>query len=219
MEPIVCLVRHAEAEHNISNNFSRRDPGLTLLGVTQASSLSTQFPDPASVAIVLTSPLKRTLQTTLAGFSEILTSGDTKKSDKGDNSTGAGAKLIIDRDLQERSDLPCDTGSDRATLEKAFPELDFSSLSDNWFTKSGLHAPDETSVALRAKVVRGKLWSIAESLRKETAPGEQRLIVIITHGVFMKYLSQDMSIDLPKAGWQNFKVLKGTDGEVILARV
>ena len=99
MEPIIYLVCHAEAEHNVTTDFSQRDPPLTLAGFQQASSLADTFPEPSSIAIVLTSPLKRALTTTIAGFSHILALNVV------DNSREIrSAKLIIDRDLQESSD-------------------------------------------------------------------------------------------------------------------
>ncbi|KAL6240253.1 hypothetical protein RBB50_012858 [Rhinocladiella similis] len=127
----IFVVRHAESKHNVDKNFNQLDPGLTALGVQQAEKLGRTFPDPESVSLTLTSPLRRAIQTTLSAFPNIL--------DKGyfDAQSGQGVELLIDADAQERSDLPCDTGSDRDTLEKSFPSLDFSSLPENWPLKNG----------------------------------------------------------------------------------
>lgn len=210
MAPVIYLIRHAEAEHNVSKDFSHRDPPLTRLGNEQASALTRNFPHPETVAIVLSSPLKRALQTTLAGFSHIIAPDGI-----GNRHNDSSATVIIDPDLQERSDLPCDTGSDRGTLEQAFPHLDFSKFDDEWFAKSGLYAADEASVILRAKVCREKLWNIAVSL-EQTPETREMAVIVVTHGVFMKYLSQDMGIDLPKAGWKAFNVRKEAEGQVVL---
>jgi len=112
----IYLVRHAESEHNVTKDFSTRDPGLTELGFTQASALATDsvFPALSSVGVIVSSPLRRTIETTLAGFRDII--------------EGGGAKLILDPDLQERSELPCDTGSSVGELTERFPGLDFSEL-------------------------------------------------------------------------------------------
>lgn len=215
MEPLIYLVRHAEAEHSISKQFSQRDPPLTQAGNEQASSLATAFPDPSSIAIVLTSPLKRALQTTLAGFSHMLAL------DRDDNGHGfRNARLMIDRDLQERSDLPCDTGSERALLEEAFPNVDFNMLDEDWFLKTGLYAADEESVALRARIFREKLWNVVDSVQREQPiTTSRKAIVVVTHGVFMKYLSLDMNIDLPKAGWKTLRMNKLPNGEAILSPI
>ena len=215
MEPIVYLIRHAEAEHNVSKDFSQRDPPLTPLGLIQAGTLATTLPDLASVAIVLTSPLLRALQTTLAGFSHII-AGDGVEN----NRQGNRVRLLIDRDFQERSDLPCDTGSDRATLLAAFPHVDFSALNEDWFAKNGLYAANEASVIIRARIAREKLWDITAALKEENWDTKTpRAVVVVTHGVFMKFLSQDMDNDLPKAGWKAFHVRKNIEGQVVLLPV
>ncbi|KAJ6436255.1 putative transcriptional regulatory protein [Purpureocillium lavendulum] len=91
----------------IEKDFSQRDPPLTSLGTIQASSLAKTFP-------------------ILAGFSHIIAPDGI-----GNRDIDSSGTVIIDPDLQESSDLPCDTGSDRATLEQAFPHLDFSAFDDN----------------------------------------------------------------------------------------
>lgn len=141
--------------------------------------------------------------------------------DRDDNGHGfRNARLMIDRDLQERSDLPCDTGSERALLEEAVPSVDFNMLDEDWFLKTGLYAADEESVALRARIFREKLWNVADSVqRAQPITTSRRAIVVVTHGVFMKYLSLDMNIDLPKAGWKTFRMTKIPNGEVILSPI
>jgi broad specificity phosphatase PhoE len=207
--PVVYLVRHAEAEHNVSKDFSHRDPPLTKLGLSQASAIATSFNDAQSVAVVMTSPLTRTLQTTLAAFATTLDSSSLKSGGRED-----GARLLIDRDLQERSNLPCDTGSPRASLEEAFPALSLDDLDDHWFVKEGPYAHDETTVRQRAQRVRQKLVDVAGLL--ESGMMQRRNIVVVTHGVFMKFLAEDLNLDLPKAAWKAYKIESGVDGKATL---
>lgn len=212
MPPLIYLVRHAESKHNISKDFSHRDPPLTATGHLQASALADTFPDPGSIGIVVTSPLRRTLQTTLLAFSHILSEQYVMNSGK-----SQGSRLIIDPDLQERSDHPCDTGSEQSRLEKVFPALDFSVLGDDWFAKEGIYASDDAAVVARAKRFRERLRDVAEDLQKsEDFANGRKNIVVVTHGVFMKYLCEDMTIDLPKAGWKAFMIANGADGEAVL---
>ncbi|SPO07162.1 uncharacterized protein DNG_09856 [Cephalotrichum gorgonifer] len=209
MAPIIYLVRHAESEHNVSKDFTQRDPPLTATGLAQASTLIESFPDPASIAVVVTSPLTRTLQTTTVGFPQVL-----------HRDAAGGAQLIIDPDLQERSDLPCDTGSGPAELHKAFPHLNFSDLGDEWFVKEGLYAADDVAVAKRAQRFRERLRDITASLEKDAegaSEGAPRSnVVVVTHGVFMKFLADDDAIDLPKAGWKAFNLDSREDGGAVL---
>ncbi|KAK3044224.1 hypothetical protein LTS18_001848, partial [Coniosporium uncinatum] len=87
----IILTRHAQAEHNVDLDYSSKphphqtaapqviklnlpclnpvpDAPLTPLGRKQAASLAPQIPSLQSQAdLIVTSPLKRTLQTTLLG--------------------------------------------------------------------------------------------------------------------------------------------------------
>ncbi|KAH7302941.1 phosphoglycerate mutase family protein [Stachybotrys elegans] len=208
MSSVIYLVRHAESEHNISKDFTQRDPPLTASGLAQAATLTENFPDTASIAVVLTSPLTRTLQTTTAGFGQVFR-----------KDAAGGAQLIVDPDLQERSDLPCDTGSGRAELNKAFPGLDFGDLEHEWFIKEGLYAADDAAVVKRAQRFRERLREIIASLEKDREEDDERRrtnVVVVTHGVFMKFLAEDDAIDLPKAGWKAFRMGSREGGGAIL---
>ncbi|KAL6689765.1 phosphoglycerate mutase family protein [Trichoderma pleuroticola] len=212
MEPLIFVVRHAEAEHNVIMDFSQRDPPLTLKGFDQASHLAKTFPESSSISVVLTSPLKRALQTTIKGFSHVLA-----LSSVGEDDQNGTARLLVDRDLQETSDLPCDTGSDRDVLETLFPNVDFTMLDKDWFIKTGMFAADEEAVVFRARAFRKKLWNIAKSVRSDTSSSSsQRAIVVVTHSAFMQYLSQDMNLNLPQAGWNSFRIQERPDGEIVL---
>lgn len=170
--------------------------------------LAESFPDPASVAVVFTSPLARALQTTTAAFSKIIRKDAAR-----------GAQLIIDPDLQERSDLPCDTGSGRTKLSKTFPGLDFAGLGDEWFIKQGSYAADNAAVIERAQRFRNKLSktiaSVEENKDKDDT-GRRANIVVVTHGVFIKFLAEDDAIDLPKAGWKAFRLGNREGGDATL---
>ena len=119
---IITLVRHGEARHNVTRNFQVRDTSLTPLGETQCHELLKEFPSEPPVDLLVSSPLKRTIQTTLLGFKKQVESG---------------VKVEILAELQEATDLPCDTGSNRDDLEKEelFNGLDFSGLPDDWTSK------------------------------------------------------------------------------------
>ncbi|CEL09251.1 hypothetical protein ASPCAL12390 [Aspergillus calidoustus] len=200
----VHLVRHAESVHNVSKDFSQFDPDLTPLGLRQAAQLVQSFPFAPQVGAIITSPLRRAVQTTLAAFPHIL---DERYFDpESGNGIKNGATLILDPDLQERSALPCDTGSTSEILETAFPRLDIKGLAKGWQVKEGLYSPDDKAVEERAKRARSRIAAISEDLKSQ----ERTDVVVVTHGVFMKVLSGDQNIDLPKAGWKSYTV--GTNG-------
>jgi broad specificity phosphatase PhoE len=195
--PTVYIIRHAESVHNVTKDFSLRDPGLTPTGFTQASALATTFPHLSSIAVVISSPLRRTVETTLAAFGEAIQKGDVK--------------LVLDADLQERSDLACDTGRSPSDLQGLFHSLDVSGLGDTWYVKEGRNTADDAAVEGRAKAVRGRLAEVVKGLEGK-GEGERKDVVVVTHGVFMKFLTGDQAIDLPKAGWRGYRVEEEGEG-------
>lgn len=196
----VHLVRHAESVHNVSKDFSQPDPELTTLGIQQAQRLIQSFPDAPKVGAVISSPLKRAIQTTLAGFSHIL---DKRYFDpESGHGIESGATLILDPDLQERSALPCDIGSRSEDLEKAFPKLGAKNLAEGWQVKEGLYSPADEALKERAKRAISRISAVGEGLQHQ----ERTHIVVVTHGVFMRFLSRDPEIDLPKAGWKRYTI-------------
>ena len=208
MSSKIYIIRHAESVHNITKDFSLRDPGLTPLGLTQASALATTFPALSSIGVIITSPLRRTVETTLAAFGDVIGDGDGK----------GGVKVILESDLQERSDLPCDTGSETGVVKGWFEGVgvkgvDFSGLGEEWFDKGGRNKADDASVAERARAVRERLREVVKGLGG--AEEGKRDVVVVTHGVFMKFLTGDEAIDLPKAGWRVY-TLGEERGEVKL---
>lgn len=201
----VHLIRHAEALHNVNKDFSRLDPELTTLGKQQAAALIDKFPYTGDVGLVISSPLRSTIQTTLLAFPNALNKRYyDPASGKG---VDGGAQLILDPELQERSALRIDTGSGREVLEKEFPELEFGSLAEGWTIKEGAYAADDETAEKRAARVRSGL----KERVKELGGKERKDVVVATYGVFMKFLSEDQEIDLPKAGWETFTV--GEDGK------
>jgi len=119
---IITLVRHGQAYHNVDLKYHLPDPGLTPLGETQCHQLSKAFPSEPPVDLLVSSPLKRTIQTTLLGFKKQIENG---------------IKVELLAELQETTGKPCDTGSSRDDLEKEelFKGLDFSGLPDDWNSK------------------------------------------------------------------------------------
>ena len=207
----IYLLRHAESAHNVSKDFNHRDPGLTETGFTQAAALAKTFPALSSIGVILSSPLTRAIETTLAGFSTILSN---ECSPNGPNKRAEGAaKLVLDPDLQERSDLPCDTGSDVSVLEAKFPGLDYSPLGEGWHAKTGAYTADHEAVTARAESIRKKLLCLDKELG--ASGSEKNAVVVVTHGVFMKFLAEDERIELPKAGWRAYSVEERGDRVVL----
>lgn len=107
MAPTLHCVRHAQGYHNLSvANHSIHDPLLTNFGEEQCRMLQKRFPNMGSVDLIVASPLKRTINTALIAFEPVIKE--------------KGLKVIALPELQETSDLPCDTGSSPELLAKEY---------------------------------------------------------------------------------------------------
>ncbi|OJD30325.1 phosphoglycerate mutase family protein [Diplodia corticola] len=170
------LVRHAQGYHNLTpDNHKLHDPALTPLGKQQCADLQRAFFSPsqqqARITHVVASPIKRTLWTALLAFAPAI---DAQQ-----------LRVIALPELQETSDLPCDTGSDRAELEREFEgqPVDWSRVGDGWNSKTGVWAPTPAAVAERARRARKFL--------RELAGEEGAEVVVVTHGGLLHTFTQD----------------------------
>ena len=161
MAPTIYCVRHAQGYHNLSIvNHQMHDPLLTAVGEEQCRTLSRTFPDIRSIGLVVASPMKRTIYTALTTFEPILKEKDLK--------------IIALPELQETSDLPCDTGSPPEELAKEFENkpVDLSLVKSGWDSKKAKWAPNAPAIERRARDARQWLMARPESN-----------IVVVSHGM------------------------------------
>lgn len=152
--------------------YSFPDAALTSEGKGQCSELNagTTSNIQQSAQLIVTSPLRRTLQTTLLGFPDLI------------SRLGGRSAIVALPHLQENGSSPADTGSSRSELEgqSEFAGIDFGLLDHKWNSKSGIWSPDETSLRQRAGWTRQWL-----SERSEDE------IVVVSHGGALRYLTED----------------------------
>jgi broad specificity phosphatase PhoE len=143
MAPKIHLVRHAQGFHNLCQaNSTIHDPLLTPRGKEQCAELQNNFPYHSGVDLIVSSPIRRTLYTSLLSFEhDIKTKGLT---------------IIALPEIQETSDLPCDTGSspDELAQEFAGKPIDFSLVKHGWNVKTGRWSPSKEAIAQRALEAR-----------------------------------------------------------------
>jgi len=178
----IHCVRHAQGYHNLKiANHAIRDPDLTRKGESQCRELQSSFPYHEKITHLVTSPLRRTIYTCLLSFE------NTAKENAG--------KVIALPELQETSDLPCDTGSDVEKLEQEFSAgpwagiVDFSLLNEDWHDKSAgtPWEPDSEKLEARARVARKWLRELGQKYGKDAD------IVVVTHGGYLHYFTEDWS--------------------------
>lgn len=202
-KPQIHLLRHAQATHNtFPRNQNIHDPPLTALGLEESAKIIDTFPWHSNVGLILTSPLRRAIQTALGGYSHIIDAPN-------------GAELRIYKNLQPGRDLPCDTGSPSSTLISEFPDLDFSSLEDGWAERGILKTDEEQ--AEKAQEVLRDLKGLLEGLEKK---GEKRDVVLVTHGINYEYLDPEAEgRDWGRAGWKSYSLEGGEEGGLKLVLV
>lgn len=154
--------------HNLSvENHSMPDPSLTAYGEEQCARLAHDFPYHKRIDLLVASPLRRTLYTTLHGFQP-----EIKR----------GVQIVALPEAQEVADVPCDTGSDIGVLKEEMTgkPVDLSRVHEGWNSKTGRWANRPDKLEERARETRQWLKS-----RKE------KEIVLVTHGGFLHYFTED----------------------------
>jgi len=149
------------ANHNI------HDPDLTPHGEEQCRRLARDFPYHDTIELFVCSPLRRTIYTTLLSFRAEI---------------DRGISVIALPQISETADVPCDTGSDLSVLKKEMEgkPIDLSQVMEGWNGKTGKWAATAEAIEMRAREARQWLKSRPE---KE--------IVMVTHGGFLHYFTED----------------------------
>jgi len=194
-------VRHAQGYHNLSiANHSIRDPLLTPFGKEQCAILSNNFPNPERIAYFVSSPMRRTLYTTILSFPTIF-------SPESKSTVSKGKTVLALPEAQETSDLPCDTGSSVTALEAEFnkggEKVDLSRVGEDWYSKIGKWSPASSAIEARARTARIFLKRLGE---EALAAGQEDVqIVLVTHGGFLHYFTEDWDGALGSVGtgWSN----------------
>ncbi|KAI0600786.1 histidine phosphatase superfamily, partial [Biscogniauxia sp. FL1348] len=164
MAPLVILVRHAEALHNINDDWELHDPALSEKGIEQcrilAEDLQRDFPFTADECRIVVSPLTRTLQTVHYALPWL---------------RDQGVPVEVRAEWQEWTDNPCDIGSDPTSIKKDWPDFDFSELDPIYPQKVGLYGASPEALQKRSSFARRWL-----SERPE------KCIIVVTHSGFLK---------------------------------
>lgn len=137
------------------------DPLLTPYGEEQCRTLRKDFLYMQSIDLVVASPMKRTIYTALIAMEPVLEEKNLK--------------VIAMPELQETSDLPCDTGSKPEELTKLFEgkPVDLELVRPGWDSKRLKWAATATAIEKRARDARQ--WLMARP---------EKEIVVVSHGKY-----------------------------------
>ncbi|KAF8832212.1 hypothetical protein HHX47_DHR1001669 [Lentinula edodes] len=125
-EDLIAVVKAVKVGWKMESMRGSREPEKR-----QAEELYSQTAElQQSADLLVTSPLKRTLQTTIIGYRGLRARLESQDSPK---------PIVVLSRLQEVNDFPCDTGSSRNELEQIdeFAGINFESLEDDWNSKQG----------------------------------------------------------------------------------
>jgi len=188
------LVRHAQGYHNLRpENHILPDPDLTPLGKIQCESLCSRFRSHDKITHLVASPMRRTIYTCLLSFVPAVE---------------AGKRVIALPEVQEVSNLPCDTGSAPEKLHEEFDgagKVDLSRVEEGWNDKSvgSPWAPEMRRLEARARTARAWLRELGRDVTKNE--GRDAHVVVVTHGGFLHVLTGDFDgLNYSKGtGWEN----------------
>ncbi|EDU41769.1 phosphoglycerate mutase [Pyrenophora tritici-repentis] len=144
MPPTLVLIRHAQAEHNATNDWSIRDPPLTQLGEQQSRELQESLKKSNignQIDLIVVSAQRRTLQTATIGLDWLI-----KK----------GVPVLPSALWQENADKPCDTGTPIPIISQEFPQYDFSSVDPSFPDKTTNGPQNPYAFTQKAIVERGQ---------------------------------------------------------------
>ena len=161
------------------------DAPLTPLGKKQTAALAPQIPDlHKSVDLIVTSALKRTLQSTKLGWGPAIDRLGIKN-------------VICLPQAQECNDHPCDTGSSREDLESLdeFKDFNLELLTPDWNTKKGFygiepsHFPRRFPLILSLAADPQSLADRARWVRQFLRDRPETEIVLVAHGDFLRRIT------------------------------
>ncbi|EUC27948.1 hypothetical protein COCVIDRAFT_37469 [Bipolaris victoriae FI3] len=190
MAPKIHLVRHAQGEHNATRDYSIRDAVLTAKGKEQCRALSAAFQHHDEIETVFASPLRRTIQTAALSFGRVLSRPEVP--------------FVLLPALQEVSNIGCDVGlaDSAADLQRLLPDLfeageidfdlskiDASAVTPGWNSKDGYWAYEKTAISKRAADLRSWLFQRPEAQ-----------VLVVTHGAFAHFLTEDWDVEDPMLG-------------------
>lgn len=157
----------------IENLSQIHDPGLTPGGIKDAKLFTVLYPNLRKPTIIVSSPLRRCLQTAIHAFGSQIKSRELR--------------VVANPDLQEVSTSLCDTGTPLDVLREEFPDVEFP---DNVFPeiwprirnkippKDGTIYADVDQALLRRE----------ERIRDWIRALDDMEVIVITHGDFAHFI-------------------------------
>ncbi|KAK3402010.1 histidine phosphatase superfamily [Sordaria brevicollis] len=230
---IIHLVRHAQGHHNLcAANHSIPDPLLTSLGESQCFALRDTFPYHDKITHLVASPMRRTLYTCLLSFKPAVERLRQQAQREGKKGGMVVALPEVQEVSNLPCDVG---SSPEKLHEEFDPEglVDLGLVKSGWEDKESEESPwrpDMEKLKKRAEKARRWLFELAQqdcgveggsgvvagagkesqadadaTVKGGKEEDEEKHIVVVTHGGFLHFLTQDFDgMDLNKGtGWEN----------------
>ncbi|KAI1403831.1 phosphoglycerate mutase-like protein [Hypoxylon fuscum] len=187
--PTIDIIRHATAEHNVTN-LEIQDPRITKNeGLTECNQLKQSYPWAEKVFAVWSSPMRRAIDTARHSIMPLLRPEQ---------------QIVLWPELQEVNDRLDGTGSPCPVLRSIYGDaIDLAQCEYNWFLKDSdsLYAPAPDKVDTRAQIMRRELRKVARQAVEQGKPDAH--IVVFTHGEFAHWLTDDFEgvTEHRNSGW------------------
>ncbi|KAI8935718.1 hypothetical protein NX059_007239 [Plenodomus lindquistii] len=168
MPPTLLLIRHAQAEHNVTSDWSIRDAPLTEVGKHQCVELQESLRKSEignQVEAIVVSAQRRTLETATIGLDWLI-----KK----------GVPVTPSALWQENSSKPCDTGSPLKVISSEFPQYDFSHVDPTFPDKTTNLSSNPYAFTQHAILARG------QTALKELYSRPEKVIAVVSHSGFLR---------------------------------
>ncbi|OLN81146.1 putative phosphatase SPAC5H10.03-like protein 2, partial [Colletotrichum chlorophyti] len=157
--------------------YQIHDPDLSSLGREQCQelrqSLSQRFSDETD-AVIIVSPMRRTIQTALFSLDWLIKKGVRIQAD-----ARWQARSQATNDGPENSAKPCDTGTAISDLKAEFPDVDFSTVDPVYPDKT---SPAGAAYAFTQDSILGRAQSCIHSLSER----KEKLVFVVSHSGFLR---------------------------------
>ncbi|KAK7942583.1 uncharacterized protein PG986_011696 [Apiospora aurea] len=188
MPATIWLVRHAQAEHNVSDNWDLFDPELTELGKQQARGFYVKYAQQmvGKVVAIYASPSIRTVETARLCFA---------------GPVSDGKRIVLEPDLMELTPelrYACNVPRDQRSLQAIYrDQISLANLATDEYMsreKGTRYAEEKPAWGLRTAAARDRLFRIADALT------DDEIIAVVSHYHTLKMLVADGG---PCVKWSN----------------
>ncbi|KAI0545980.1 histidine phosphatase superfamily [Xylaria curta] len=189
MPPTIHIVCEAESRSTAPNGSPLRDPSLSNVGINQSRLIRNTFPYMNQVRAIVSSPLRRAIQTAQIAFEPIL---------------APGLQITTSQVLLGLHGTPEFLGSPWEDLREEFGlDIDVRGLHNGWWYQAinDVHQFCAITATERARDARLRIRQVARELYDDDH------IVVVTHRLFIGYLIGNIGDDFADGEYRSYQFI------------